>query len=88
MTLDLNNELPPSHCCYKHLGDSPRMRMICCPTCGHKRCPKASDCSLDCTNSNEAGQPGSCYTKVFLEEQEEKNHQDCMNDAFGPHDQG
>ena len=35
--------------------------MILCPTCGNKRCPKASDCSLECTNSNETGQPGSVY---------------------------
>jgi len=37
-------------------------RMILCPTCGNKRCPKASDHRLDCTNSNEPGQPGSVYS--------------------------
>ena len=37
-------------------------RMILCPTCGNKRCPKASDHRLDCTSSNEPGQPGSVYT--------------------------
>lgn len=37
-------------------------RMIVCPTCGNKRCPKASDHRLDCTGSNETGQPGSVYT--------------------------
>lgn len=36
-------------------------RMILCPTCGNKRCPKATDHNLDCTNSNESGQPGSRY---------------------------
>lgn len=36
-------------------------RMILCPTCGCKRCPKASDCQLDCTDSNDPGQPGSVY---------------------------
>ena len=36
-------------------------RMIVCPTCGNKRCPKASDHRLDCTDSNAAGQPGSVY---------------------------
>ena len=36
-------------------------RMILCPTCGCKRCPKASDCQLDCTNSNLPGQEGSIY---------------------------
>jgi hypothetical protein len=37
-------------------------RMILCPTCGNKRCPKASDHCLDCTDSNEPNQPGSLYT--------------------------
>ena len=36
-------------------------RMIVCPECGNKRCPKATDHNLDCTNSNESGQPGSRY---------------------------
>lgn len=36
-------------------------RMIVCPTCGNKRCPHATDHRLDCTNSNEPGQPGSRY---------------------------
>jgi len=35
--------------------------MIVCPTCGNKRCPKASNHDLICTNSNEPGQPGSVY---------------------------
>lgn len=38
-----------------------RMRMYGCPTCGNKRCPKASDHDLACTGSNEPGQPGSVY---------------------------
>ena len=50
-----------NHCCYKCLGNSPRMMMIVCPECGNKRCPKASDHDLKCTNSNESGQPGSVY---------------------------
>jgi Zn finger protein HypA/HybF involved in hydrogenase expression len=37
------------------------MRMILCPTCGNKRCPKASDHDLPCTGSNFPGQPGSIY---------------------------
>jgi len=37
-------------------------KMILCPACGNKRCPKASDHRLDCTDSNESGQPGSVYT--------------------------
>ena len=35
--------------------------MILCPECGHKRCPKATDHTLDCSGSNEPGQPGSAY---------------------------
>lgn len=37
-------------------------RMILCPECGNKRCPKASDHRLACTGSNESGQEGSIYT--------------------------
>jgi hypothetical protein len=37
-------------------------KMILCPSCRNKRCPKASDHRLDCTDSNESGQPGSVYT--------------------------
>lgn len=37
------------------------MRMILCPVCGNKRCPKASNHIHDCTNSNEPGQVGSRY---------------------------
>lgn len=36
-------------------------RMIICPKCGNKRCPHASDHRLECTGSNEPGQPGSVY---------------------------
>lgn len=50
--------------CYRCIGerDEARATMIVCPTCGNKRCPKASDHDLPCTNSNEPGQPGSVYT--------------------------
>jgi hypothetical protein len=47
-------------------------RMILCPSCGNKRCPKATWHENECTGSNESGQPGSSYTAhVFrtLEEQ-------------------
>lgn len=37
------------------------VRMILCPECGNKRCPKASDHRLDCTGSNDPGQAGSVY---------------------------
>jgi len=36
-------------------------RMILCPVCGNKRCPKASDHRLACTGSNEPGQDGSIF---------------------------
>jgi len=35
--------------------------MIVCSICGNKRCPKATDHNLACTNSNEPGQEGSSY---------------------------
>ena len=35
--------------------------MFLCPTCGCKRCPKATDHELACTDSNAPGQPGSWY---------------------------
>ena len=55
--------------CYNCLKDMtedgwpiPLTRMILCPDCGNKRCPKATDHNNACTNSNEPGQPGSRYT--------------------------
>ena len=46
----------------KQVLEPPFMRtMKLCPICGNKRCPKATDEKLDCTNSNEPGQPGSAY---------------------------
>jgi len=38
-----------------------RLFFIVCKTCGNKRCPKATDHRLECTGSNEPGQPGSRY---------------------------
>jgi hypothetical protein len=35
--------------------------MFLCPTCGNKRCPKATDHRNVCTGSNEPGQAGSRY---------------------------
>lgn len=40
--------------------------MIVCATCGNKRCPHATDHNLECTGSNEAGQPGSRYGAIQL----------------------
>jgi hypothetical protein len=37
------------------------MPFIMCKVCGNKRCPKATDCKLECTNSNDPGQTGSIY---------------------------
>ena len=34
---------------------------IVCTTCGHKRCPKATNHNLACTDSNASGQEGSDY---------------------------
>lgn len=37
------------------------IRMVVCPICGNKRCPKANYHLNPCTGSNEPGQPGSAY---------------------------
>lgn len=34
---------------------------IVCTTCGNKRCPKATNHELSCTDSNARGQKGSDY---------------------------
>jgi hypothetical protein len=34
------------------------MRMVLCPVCGNKRCPRASNHIYACTGSNEVGQVG------------------------------
>lgn len=41
--------------------------MVLCVECGNKRCPHATDHRLDCTGSNEVGQPGSIYTKPLTD---------------------
>jgi len=63
-------------CCRKHWGEDNGLNpiiwenclinpigcpMIRCSECGYKRCPKATDCSLECTKSNDLGQKGSIY---------------------------
>lgn len=40
------------------------MRMVLCPTCGNKRCPKATHHANACTGSNEVGQKGSSWEHV------------------------
>lgn len=58
------------HCCWACVEKSngPLHMMIVCPKCGFKRCPKASDHTLECTGKNDAGQPGSVYKKEFAQE--------------------
>ena len=34
---------------------------VVCSSCGNKRCPKATDHRLECTGSNDPGQPGSRF---------------------------
>jgi hypothetical protein len=48
-------------CCWKCMEGKNVSRYILCPDCGNKRCPKASDHDLQCTQSNEPGQKGSVY---------------------------
>lgn len=57
--------------CFNCLNDKtengwpvPLTRMILCPECGNKRCPRATYHGLKCTNSNEPGQPGSRYERT------------------------
>ncbi len=50
------------HTCFNKSGQAFLDRMILCPECGNKRCPKATHHELPCTNSNEPGQAGSIYT--------------------------
>jgi len=59
------------HSCFKANGGMMLDRMILCPECGNKRCPKASDHNFSCTGSNEPGQIGSIYSvsaTVFVQE--------------------
>jgi hypothetical protein len=53
------------HACFKASGATLMTRMILCPTCGNKRCPRASDHRLECTDINEPGQTGSVYTATL-----------------------
>lgn len=49
------------HTCTRDKAWPFALKMIVCPDCGNKRCPKATDHRLACTNSNEPGQAGSRY---------------------------
>ena len=48
-------------CCKRETGHYNATRVVVCPDCGNKRCPKSSDHKLECTNSNKPGQEGSMY---------------------------
>ena len=49
-------------CCVKDYDGEPLFQpMIVCLCCGNKRCPKATDHRLACTQSNDPGQPGSIF---------------------------
>ena len=60
------------HACFKANGAILMTRMILCPTCGNKRCPRASDHRLECTDINEPGQTGSVYTVPLPVQPEER----------------
>lgn len=53
--------------CYCHTcrpinpKDPESVYMRLCPNCGNKRCPKATNHTNECTNSNDSGQIGSIY---------------------------
>jgi Zn finger protein HypA/HybF involved in hydrogenase expression len=48
-------------CCEEQTGYQHMFQMVLCPTCGNKRCPRATSCKLECTASNEPNQEGSIY---------------------------
>jgi len=48
----------------KGIANPALSRFIVCPECGNKRCPRGTDHRLDCTGSNEPGQPGSRFAAV------------------------
>jgi hypothetical protein len=73
--------MPTECCCYRCVKESGELcpftgslgilkadnSFIVCETCGNKRCPHATDHRLECTNSNESGQPGSRYKKAVFQ---------------------
>lgn len=71
MTDAVTGEMNGPSCCKKceratwsdppKLWDMMNRRFIVCSICGNKRCPKATDHDLGCTNSNASGQKGSIY---------------------------
>ena len=56
--------------CFNKSGSLLLDRMILCSECGNKRCPKATNHELQCTNSNAPNQAGSIYNTPPQPEQE------------------
>ena len=48
--------------CFNKSGSLLLDRMILCSECGNKRCPKATNHELQCTDSNAPNQAGSVFT--------------------------
>jgi hypothetical protein len=48
-------------CCKKETGGYNATRVVVCPDCGNKRCPRATNHELECSGSNDVGQKGSMY---------------------------
>lgn len=47
-------------------GELPERRMVVCPNCGNKRCPRAAGTEYACTGSNAPGQIGIAPYPDFL----------------------
>ena len=48
-------------CCKRETGHYNATRVVVCPDCGNKRCPRATNHELECSGSNKPGQEGSMY---------------------------
>jgi hypothetical protein len=72
---------PRMYNCYACASPRERLtRMIVCPDCGNKRCPRGTDHRLDCTRSNEPEQPGSRYAEGWVEPEVK----DCLSVFTAP----
>ena len=61
---EIEQESVAKYCCrlcFNKSGSLLLDRMILCSECGNKRCPKATNHELQCTNSNAPNQAGSIY---------------------------
>jgi hypothetical protein len=61
---DESQNKTPCWCTTCHPTTMADMRFVVCPDCGNKRCPKAHNHTLACTNSNAVGQAGSSWADV------------------------